>query len=124
VRHRKSGRRLSMPGDRRRALLRGLAAAMLIHEGISTTEARAKEARRFVERLVTIGKRGDVTARRLAMQKLPNKILVEKLFAVYGPRYQNRPGGYTRIIKLGPRKGDAAAMARLEFVEEPEGPAA
>jgi large subunit ribosomal protein L17 len=109
-----------MPGDRRRALLRSLATSMLLHEGINTTEARAKEARRFVERLVTIGKRGDVTARRLAMQKLPNKLMVEKLFAVYGPRYQNRPGGYTRIIKLGPRKGDAASMARLEFVEEPE----
>jgi large subunit ribosomal protein L17 len=109
-----------MPGDRRRALLRSLATSMLLHERIHTTEARAKEARRFVERLVTIGKRGDISARRLAMQKLPNKLMVEKLFAVYGPRYQNRPGGYTRIIKLGPRKGDAAAMARLEFVEEPE----
>lgn len=109
-----------MPGDRRRALLRSLATSMLIYEGINTTEARAKEARRFVERLVTIGKRGDITGRRLALQKLPNKLLVEKLFAVYGPRYQNRPGGYTRIIKLGPRKGDAAAMVRLEFVQEPD----
>jgi large subunit ribosomal protein L17 len=107
-----------MPGDRRKALLRGLAASVIIHEGINTTEARAKEARRFVERLVTISKRGDVAARRLALQRLPNKLLVEKLFVVYGPRYQNRPGGYTRIIKLGPRKGDAAAMARLEFVQE------
>jgi large subunit ribosomal protein L17 len=109
-----------MPGDRRKALMRSLATAIIIHEGINTTEARAKEARRFVERLVTISKRGDVAARRLALQKLPNKLMVEKLFEVYGPRYQNRPGGYTRIIKLGPRKGDAAAMARLEFVEEPE----
>ena len=117
MRHRKAGRRLGMPGDRRKALLRGLASAMLLHEGINTTEARAKELRRFVERLVTLSKRGDVAARRLALRRLPDKLLVEKLFEVYGPRYQNRPGGYTRIIKLGPRHGDAAAMARIEFVE-------
>ena len=107
-----------MPGDRRKALMRGLATAMLVHEGINTTEARAKELRGFVERLVTISKRGDVTARRLALRRLPNKLMVEKLFDVYGPRYRNRPGGYTRIVKLGPRHGDAAPMARIEFVEE------
>jgi large subunit ribosomal protein L17 len=118
MRHRKSGRRLGMPGDRRKALLRSLATAMLIHEGIQTTETRAKELRRFVERLVTIGKRGDVTARRLALRKLPNKLLIEKVFDVYGPRYHQRPGGYTRIIKLGPRHGDAAPMARIEFVDQ------
>jgi len=103
-------------------MLRSLAAAMVIHEGIKTTEARAKELRRFVERLVTISKRNDLSARRLAMRRLPDKLLVEKLFDVYGPRYQNRPGGYTRIIKLGPRHGDAAPMARIEFVQD-EGPA-
>lgn len=123
MRHRKSGRRLGMPGDRRKALLRSLAASMLVHEAINTTEPRAKELRRFVERLVTISKRGDVAARRLALRKLPNKRVVEKLFDVYGPRYQNRPGGYTRIIKLGPRHGDAAPMARIEFVEEEAGTA-
>jgi large subunit ribosomal protein L17 len=100
--------------------MRHLAAALVLHEGIKTTEPRAKELRRFVERLVTISKRGDVAARRLALQKLPNKRLVEKLFDVYGPRYQNRPGGYTRIIKLGPRRGDAAPMVRIEFVEAEE----
>jgi large subunit ribosomal protein L17 len=109
-----------MPGDRRKALLRGLASSMLLHEGIKTTEARAKELRRFVERLVTISKRRDVAARRLALQRLPDKLLVEKLFTVYGPRYQNRPGGYTRIVKLGIRHGDAAPMARIEFVQEEE----
>jgi large subunit ribosomal protein L17 len=109
-----------MPGDRRKALLRSLAASLLLHEGIKTTESRAKELRRFVERLVTISKRGDVAARRLALQRLPDKLLVEKLFTVYGPRYQHRPGGYTRIVKLGPRHGDAAPMARIEFVEEEE----
>lgn len=118
MRHRKSGRRLGMPTNRRRALLRNLAHSMLLHEAIKTTEPRAKELRRFVERLVTISKRGDVTARRLAMQRLPDKLMVEKLFDVYGPRYQTRPGGYTRIIKLGPRHGDAAPMVRIEFVQQ------
>ena len=122
MRHRKSGRRLGMPGDRRRALLRGLARSMLLHEAIKTTEPRAKELRGFVERLVTISKRGDVTARRLALQKLPDKLLIEKLFDVYGPRFRNRPGGYTRIIKLGPRHGDAAPMVRIEFLAEEEAP--
>jgi large subunit ribosomal protein L17 len=120
VRHRKSGRRLSMPTDRRIALLRGLAASMITHDGIRTTEIRAKELRRFVERLVTISKRGDINARRLALKKLPDKLVVEKLFDVYGPRYKDRPGGYTRVIKLGIRHGDAAPMARIEFVEEEE----
>lgn len=123
MRHRKAGRRLGMPSDRRKALLRGLARSMLLHEAIRTTEPRAKELRRFVERLVTISKRGDVAARRLAMQKLPDKRMVEKLFDVYGPRYEGRPGGYTRIIKLGPRKGDSASMVRIEFVEQDEGTA-
>jgi len=103
-------------------MMRSLAGAMVIHEGIKTTEARAKELRRFVERLVTISKRNDLTARRLAMRRLPDKLLVEKLFDVYGPRYQDRPGGYTRIIKLAPRHGDAAPMARIEFVQD-EAPA-
>lgn len=109
-----------MPYDRRKALLRGLAAAMLINEGIKTTEPRAKELRRFVERLVTLSKTNSVHTRRLALQRLPDKLLVEKLFDVYGPRYQTRPGGYTRIVKLGPRHGDAAPMVRIEFVEQEE----
>ncbi|MDQ2840030.1 MAG: 50S ribosomal protein L17 [Acidobacteriota bacterium] len=120
MRHRKAGRRLSMPTDRRIALLRGLAKSMLLYESINTTEAKAKELRRFVERLVTISKRDTVVARRLALKRLPDKLVVEKLFEVYGPRYKDRPGGYTRIIKLGPRHGDAAAMARIEFVEQAE----
>jgi large subunit ribosomal protein L17 len=107
-----------MPTDRRIALLRGLASAMLQHGAIKTTEPRAKELRRFIEPLVTISKRGDVASRRLALKKLPDKLMVEKLFDVYGPRYQDRPGGYTRIIKLGVRKGDAAPLVRIEFVEE------
>jgi large subunit ribosomal protein L17 len=120
MRHRKAGRRLGMPMDRRIALMRNLAEALLMHEAIKTTEPRAKELRRFVERLVTLSKRGDVHARRIALQRLPNKLMVEKLFDVYGPRYNGRPGGYTRIIKLAPRHGDAAPMARIEFVEQSE----
>lgn len=120
MRHKKSGRRLSMPTDRRTALMRSLATAILLHEGINTTETRAKELRRFVEPLVTLGKRGDVHARRLALRRLPNRLLVAKVFDVYAPRYETRPGGYTRIIKLGPRHGDAAPMARIEFVREDE----
>lgn len=112
-----------MPYDRRKALLRSLAAAMLHHEAIKTTEPRAKELRRFVEPLVTISKRGDVAARRLALRRLPDKLLVDKLFDVYGPRFRDRPGGYTRIIKLGPRKGDSAPMVRIEFVDQEEGTA-
>jgi large subunit ribosomal protein L17 len=100
--------------------MRNLAEALLMHEAIKTTEPRAKELRRFVERLVTLSKRGDVHARRIAMQRLPNKLMVQKLFEVYGPRYQSRSGGYTRIVKLMPRKGDSAPMARIEFVEQEE----
>jgi len=110
-----------VPTDRRIALLRGLAGSLIEHEGIKTTEARAKELRRFVERLVTVSKRGDLTARRLALRRLPDRTHVEKLFDVYGPRFQGRPGGYTRIIKLGPRKGDAAQMVRIEFLSQDEG---
>jgi large subunit ribosomal protein L17 len=120
MRHRKSGRRLSMPTDRHKALMRSLAAAMLTHEGIKTTDTRAKELRRFVERLVTLSKVNSVHHRRLALRRLPDKLLVEKLFDVYGPRYATRPGGYTRIIKIGPRHGDAAPMVRIEFVEQEE----
>jgi large subunit ribosomal protein L17 len=109
-----------MPGDRRLAMMRSLARSMLLHEGIRTTETRAKELRGFVERLVTISKSDDLHHRRLALSKLPDKLIVEKLFEVYGPRYADRPGGYTRIIKMGPRKGDAADMARIEFVEDQE----
>lgn len=93
---------------------------MLLHERIQTTESRAKELRRFVERLVTISKSDDLHHRRLALSKLPDTLIVEKLFAVYGPRYADRPGGYTRIIKMGQRKGDAAEVVRIEFVEGPE----
>jgi large subunit ribosomal protein L17 len=116
MRHQKSGRRLGMPGDRRRALMRGLMAALLRHEHIKTTDTRAKELRPRIERLITIGKRGDLHARRLALRYLPDQLMVEKLFADVAPRYTDRPGGYTRIVKIGPRKGDAAEMVQIELV--------
>jgi large subunit ribosomal protein L17 len=105
-----------MPGDRRRALLRGLMAALLRHEHIRTTEARAKELRPRIERLVTLGKRGDLHARRLALSYLPDKLMVEKLFEDIAPRYSERAGGYTRIVKIGRRKGDAAEVVQIELV--------
>ena len=116
MRHLKQGRRLGMPGDRRRALLRGLMSALLRHERIRTTEARAKELRPRVERLITLGRRGDLHARRLALSYLPDPTMVEKLFEDVGPRYKDRPGGYTRITKIGMRKGDAAELVQIELV--------
>jgi len=116
VRHQKQGRRLGMPGDRRRALLRGLMAALLRHEHIKTTEARAKELRPRIERLITLGKHGDLHSRRLALSYLPDPLMVEKLFVEVAPRYSERQGGYTRIVKLGHRKGDAALVVQIELV--------
>ena len=116
MRHLKRGRRLGMPGDRRRAMLRGLMSALLRHEHIRTTDARAKELRPRIERLITLGKRGDLHARRLALSYLPDQLMVEKLFADVAPRYADRAGGYTRIVKIGQRKGDAAEMVQIELV--------
>src|SRR5579884_1510567 len=105
-----------MPGDRRRALMRGLMAQLLRYEHIKTTEARAKELRPRIERLVTLGKRGDLHARRLALSYLPDKLMIEKLFSDVAPRYAERQGGYTRIIKIGRRTGDAAEVVQVELV--------
>ena len=116
MRHLKHGKRLGMPGDRRRALLRGLMSALIRHEHIKTTEARAKELRPRIERLITLGKRGDLHARRLALSYLPDPLMIEKLFGDVAPRYQDRAGGYTRIVKIGQRKGDAAEVVQIELV--------
>lgn len=116
MRHLKRGRRLSMPGDRRRALLRGLMTSLIRHEGIKTTEARAKELRPRIERLITMGKTGDLHSRRLALRYLPDPLMIEKLFAHIAPKYSERPGGYTRIVKIGQRKGDGAEIVRIELV--------
>lgn len=117
--HRIAGRKLGRPTDHRLALFRNLVTDLLRHEKIITTEAKAKEVRGFAERVITLGKRGDLHARRQALGFVYDKKVVDKVFGELGPRYSNRPGGYSRIVKLGPRLGDGARMAQLELVEEP-----
>jgi large subunit ribosomal protein L17 len=98
----------------------GQAASLFVHEGITTTEAKAKALRPFAEKLITFAKKGDVAARREVLKVVPDRDVVHKLFAEIGPRYAERPGGYTRILKLGQRRGDGAPMARIELVESQE----
>lgn len=114
--HRVTGRKLSRYKDQRKALLRGLTADLIQHERITTTLAKAKETRVMTEKIITHGKKGTLHNRRVALSKLPNKRAVAKVFDELGPRYAERPGGYTRIIKLGPRQGDGAYMAVIELV--------
>ncbi len=116
MRHRKSGRRFDMPTDQRMAMFRNITTAVLEHGAVLTTEARAKESRRFVERMVTLGKRGTLHARRQALAFIYDEDVVRELFDEIAPRYAERPGGYTRVVKLVQRKGDGAKMARLELV--------
>lgn len=115
--HRVSGRNLSRKKDQRRALLRGLTSELVQHERITTTLAKAKETRVVAEKLITHGKKGTLHHRRLALSQVPNKKVVKKVFDDLSQRYAERPGGYTRIIKLGPRQGDGAQMAVIELVE-------
>jgi large subunit ribosomal protein L17 len=117
MRHRKKGRKLSRTPSHRKATLRNMASNLFRHGRIETTTAKAKELRPFAERLITLAKRGDLHARRLAVRKLGDRAIVGTLFEEVGPRFSDRPGGYTRILKLGPRKGDAADMALIELVE-------
>ncbi len=117
MRHKISGRKFDRCGDERRALLRGLVADLLRHERMRTTEAKAKEVRPIAEKMITLGKDGTVHARRMAAAYIIDKDVVKKLFDEIAPRFTTRPGGYTRIIKLGPRHGDSAPMAQLELVE-------
>lgn len=114
--HRIAGRKLSRYRDQRVALLRGLVSALILHERITTTLAKAKETRVIAEKLITHGKKGTLHHRRLALAQVPNNHTVAKVFDDVAPRYAERPGGYTRIIKLGPRQGDAASMAIIELV--------
>jgi large subunit ribosomal protein L17 len=114
--HRVAGRKLSRDKDQRVALLRGLTAELVQHERITTTLAKAKETRVVAEKLITHGKKGTLHHRRLALSQVPNKKVVEKVFDELAPRYAQRPGGYTRITKLGPRQGDGAPMAVIELV--------
>jgi large subunit ribosomal protein L17 len=117
VRHRKKGRQLSRTSSHRKATLRNLVTSLFRHERIETTTAKAKELRPFAERLITLARRGDVHARRLAGRKISDRQVLGKLFDDIAPRYTERPGGYTRILKLGNRKGDAAEMSLIELVD-------
>jgi large subunit ribosomal protein L17 len=114
--HRVTGRKLSRYKDQRKALLRGLTVDLIEHERITTTLAKAKETRVMAEKLITHGKKGTLHNRRIALRQVPHKDTVAKVFDDLGPRYAERPGGYTRIIKLGPRQGDGADMAVIELV--------
>jgi large subunit ribosomal protein L17 len=117
VRHRKSGRKLGRDSAHRKALYSNLAGALIEHGRIKTTEAKAKEVRPIVEEMITLGKRGDVAAHRHAVAFLRSKSVTRRLFADVAPRFADRPGGYTRIVKIGPRQGDAALMVYLELVD-------
>jgi large subunit ribosomal protein L17 len=120
MRHNVAGRLFGRTANQRKALLRGLVGALIEHERIETTVAKAKETKRLVEKLVTLGKRGDVHAKRLAMAKLPNRPLVIKLFDTIAPRFADRNGGYLRIVHTRRRVNDRAEMAVLEFVDYEE----
>ena len=117
MRHGKSGRKLNRTSSHRKAILGNMAAALIKHEQIITTLPKAKELRPFVEKLVTLGKKGGLSARRQASAQLPEEKWAAKLFETLGPRYAGRAGGYTRVIKAGFRYGDNAPMAVIEFVD-------
>jgi large subunit ribosomal protein L17 len=117
VRHQKAGRKLGRDSAHRKALYSNLAGQLIEHGRVRTTEAKAKEVRPIVEKMITLGKRGDVHAHRQAVAFLRSKPVAHKLFAEVAPRFAEREGGYTRVVKLGPRQGDAAPMAYLELVD-------
>ena len=117
MRHQVAGRRLGRSSGHRKALYRNLVTELLKHEKITTTEAKAKEVRSLAEKMITFGKAGKLHSYRQVLAFMMDKHTVEKLFTVVAPRYAERPGGYTRITKLGPRLGDSAPMVQLELVE-------
>ena len=118
--HRNAKRRFGRTHEHRRAMFANLSQALIKHEQIVTTLYKAKDLRPIVEKLVTLGKRGDLHARRQAIAQMRDPLLVKKLFDVLGPRYKDRPGGYTRVLKAGFRYGDNAPLAVIEFVERDE----
>jgi large subunit ribosomal protein L17 len=120
MRHRKGPRKLNRTSSHRKAMFANMAAALIKHEQIMTTLPKAKELRRIVDRLVTLGKRGDLHARRQALSVVRDRALVEKLFSTLSERYAERPGGYTRVLKAGFRYGDSAPMAVIELVDRDE----
>ena len=117
MRHRKAGRQLRRTSEQKLALMRNLATSLIESESIETTEAKAKAVKPYAEKMITLGKRGDLHARRLAMAELRSNDVVHRLFSDVAPRFAERNGGYTRVVKLGPRQGDAASMALLELVD-------
>jgi large subunit ribosomal protein L17 len=117
MRHGFRGRRFNRTAEHRKAMFANMSAALIKHEQIVTTLPKAKDLRPVVEKLITLGKRGDLHARRVAMSKLRDDGMVKKLFEVLGPRYKERPGGYTRVLKAGFRYGDNAPMAVIELVD-------
>ena len=119
MRHRKSGRHLNRTSTHREAMFRNMTSSLIEHEIIKTTLPKAKELRRVAEPLITLAKKDSVANRRLAFSRTRDKAAVGKLFAELGPRYVERPGGYTRILKCGFRPGDAAPMAFIELVDRP-----
>ena len=120
MRHRKSGRKFNRNSSHRKAMFRNMASSLVRHEIIKTTLPKAKELRRVVEPLITMAKQDSVANRRLAFARTRDKEVVGKLFNELGPRYESRPGGYTRIMKCGFRAGDNAPMAYIELVGRPE----
>ncbi len=119
MRHRKTGRKLGRNTSHRKALLRNMVTSLFEHGRIQTTDAKAKEVRRVAEKLITLGRRGSLHARRQALAYVRSKDVVAKLFEEIAPRFASRPGGYTRIVKAGIRRGDNAPMSVLELVSEP-----
>ena len=117
MRHGFRGRRFNRTPEHRKAMFANMSAALIKHEQIVTTLPKAKDLRPVVEKLITLGRRGDLHARRLAMSQIRDEAMVKKLFEVLGPRYKGRPGGYCRVLKAGFRYGDNAAMAVIEFVD-------
>jgi large subunit ribosomal protein L17 len=120
MRHRHGLRKLNRTSEHRQAMLRNMCVSLLTHEAIKTTLPKAKELRRVVEPLITLGKAPSLANRRLAFSRLRDRDVVTKLFGELGPRYEKRPGGYTRILKMGFRLGDNAPMAFVELVDRPE----
>lgn len=121
MRHRVAGKKLGRTSAHRTALFRNLVTALLQHEAVRTTDAKAKEVRRWADRLITLGKQGTLHARRRAARVVRSETVLKKLFDEIAPRYGQRAGGYTRVVKLGLRPGDAAAMAVVELVDRPGG---
>lgn len=117
MRHRKKGRSFGRTAEHRRAMLRNMATSLFLHGRVETTTEKAKELRRYAEPIITKAKRGDLHARRLVARHIQDSEVLHKLFAELGPKYAERPGGYTRVLHLGHRPGDAAEMSIIELVD-------